>query len=65
MKITIEPTEKQTCHIEMQNPKIEVWVAGDDHDLSQVLEYLVTPALKAYGFLLDKKMIILDIDLDA
>lgn len=62
MKITIEPTEKKTCHIEMQNPKIEVWVAGDDHTLSQVLEYLVTPALKAYGFLLDEKSIIIDLD---
>jgi hypothetical protein len=62
MKITIEPTEKQSCHIEMQNPKIEVWVSGDDHNLSQVLEYLVTPALRSYGFFLDQKVIALDLD---
>jgi hypothetical protein len=50
MKIRIEPTECQGNKVECQNPKIEVWLAGDDHNLQEVIDYLVTPALKAFGY---------------
>ena len=50
MKITIEPTENKRREIELQNPKIEIWVPGDDHTLEQVVEHLVTPALRAFGY---------------
>lgn len=60
MKITIEPTDK-TQPIEIQNPKISVWIAGDDHNLCEVVEYLVIPALKAYGFMVDDGMITVDL----
>jgi len=50
MKITIEPTENHGSKIEMQNPKIEIWIPGDDHTLEEALEYLVVPALRAFGY---------------
>lgn len=50
MKIRIEPTENQGRNIECQNPKIEVWLAGDDHKLQEVIDYLVVPALRAFGY---------------
>jgi hypothetical protein len=50
MKITIEPTENHGGKIEMQNPKIAIWIPGDDHTLEEALEYLVVPALRAFGY---------------
>ena len=51
MKITIEPTENHGNKIEFQNPKVEVWIPGDDHNLQEVIDYVLTPALKAFGFM--------------
>jgi len=50
MKITIEPTDNNSHRIELQSPKIALWVPGDDHTLEQVIEHLVTPALRAFGY---------------
>ena len=50
MKITIEPTENHGRKIEMQNPKVEIWIPGDDHAMHEALEYLVVPALRAFGY---------------
>ena len=60
MKITIEPTDKSQP-IEIQNPGIAVWIAGDDHNLCEVVEYLVIPALKAYGYGISEGMITVDL----
>ena len=51
MKITIEPTANHGNKIELQNPKVEVWIPGDDHTLQEVVDYIVTPALKAFGYM--------------
>jgi len=50
MKITIEPTEDHGRKIERQSPKVELWVAGDHHSLEEVIEHLVAPALRAFGY---------------
>jgi hypothetical protein len=50
MKITIEPTANHGHKIEMQNPKVEIWIPGDDHTLEEVVEHLVAPALRAFGY---------------
>ncbi len=62
MKITIEPTEKQSPYpIQMQNPKIEIWIAGDNHSLSEVINFLVIPALNAFGYVVTQEMITIDL----
>ena len=50
MKITIEPTANHGRKIEMKNPKVEIWIPGDDHTLEEVVEHLVVPALRAFGY---------------
>jgi hypothetical protein len=50
MKITIEPTEDHNRKIERQIPKVELWVCGDHHSLEEVIEHLVVPALRAFGY---------------
>jgi len=58
MKITIEPTENQGHEIELHNPKVEVWIPGDEHSLHEVIEHIVTPALRAFGYRVDYGQII-------
>ena len=53
MKITIEPTENYGNETKPRDPKVELWVPGDDHDLDEVIEYLVVPALRAMGYRVD------------
>jgi len=62
MKIKIEPTYRKDYPIHMQNPTVEICIAGDDHSLGEVLEHLITPALKAWGFIIEEGMITLDLD---
>jgi hypothetical protein len=50
MKITIEPTENHGRKTELQNPKVEIWIPGDDHTLEEVVVCLVVPALRAFGY---------------
>ena len=54
MKIRIEPTEPQGDDIEGQNPGVEVWLAGDDHNLQEVIDHLVVPALRAFGYIISE-----------
>lgn len=54
MKITLEPTNKG----ELTNPyvgKVSIEVAGDDHNLEFLFEWMIKPALAAMGF--DEKSI--------
>jgi hypothetical protein len=60
MKITIEPTEDHGRKIEMQNPKVEIWIPGDDHTLEEVVEHLVVPALKAFGYGISEGQIVVN-----
>jgi hypothetical protein len=53
MKITIEPTANHGRKMEMQSPKVEIWIPGDDHTLEEVVEHIVTPALRAFGYRVD------------
>lgn len=62
MKITIEPTDKESFEIEMQNPTVVVTVIGDDHTLTDVMEYVVIPALKAFGYFIEPEMVTIDLN---
>ena len=57
MKITIEPTENHGRKIGSQNPTVELWVPGDDHNLEEVIDYLVVPALRAFGYSVSENQI--------
>lgn len=55
MRITIEPTEGPLDFAgsdapEFQHPKSIIELADDDLNLNEVVEYLVKPALKGFGF---------------
>jgi hypothetical protein len=50
MKITIEPTANHGREIEVQSPRVEILIQGDDHTLEEALKYLVVPALRAFGY---------------
>jgi hypothetical protein len=60
MKITLEPTANQGHKIEFQNPKIEIWIPGDDHTLEEALKYLVVPALRAFGYGVSEEQIVVN-----
>jgi len=49
MKITIEPSIDQTGE-EFPYAKVSIELPEDDRSLSDVLENLVAPALRAWGF---------------
>ena len=57
MKITIEPTENYGNEIALHNPKVEVWIPGDEHTLHEVIEHILTPALRAFGYKVDNGQI--------
>jgi len=51
MKITIEPTKDQSDEKpNMKYPVVTISVPDDDLTLPDVLEMLVEPALRAFGF---------------
>jgi len=51
MKITIEPTTDQSKEDpNMKYPFVSISFPDDDLELHDVLEMLVEPALRAYGF---------------
>jgi hypothetical protein len=60
MKITIEPTENHGRKIELQNPQVEIWIPGDDHTLEEVVEHLVVPALRAFGYVVSEGQIVVN-----
>lgn len=58
MKITIEPTNEGlggTC----PNPKVTVELPNDDYSIDEVLENLIGPALRAFGYVFDEDQITL------
>jgi len=61
MKITIEPTDKQSFDIQTQNPTVVVTVNGDDHTIKDVMECLVIPALKAFGYFIEPEMVTINL----
>jgi hypothetical protein len=51
MKITIEPTKNQSNEKpNMKHPVVTILVPDDDLTLPDVLEMLVEPALRAFGY---------------
>lgn len=52
MKITIEPTNKQPENIEDAYPQVSIALEGDYHNLQVVVDCLVVPALRAFGYLI-------------
>ena len=51
MKITIEPTKDQSNKKpNMKYPVVTISVQDDDLELPDVLEMLVEPALRAFGY---------------
>lgn len=51
MKITLTPTKKQTKKsIECYYPTVSVEVPSDNMTYSEILEFLVLPALKSQGY---------------
>ena len=57
MRITIEPT-KQGIGRKFPNPKVTLELPDDHMGLGQVIEELVVPALKAFGYLISEDQII-------
>ena len=54
MRITIEPTEdKPFPDLGRQHKRIVIECAGDDHNLYEVIDDLITPALRAWGYQLE------------
>jgi hypothetical protein len=53
MRITIEPT-KQGIGRKFPNPKVTLELPDDHMGLGQVIEELVVPALKAFGYLISE-----------
>ena len=49
MKITIEPTH-QGFGGKHPNPKVILELPSDDYSLDEVLEMLIEPALRAFGY---------------
>ena len=55
MRITLEPTTSQDGKpIDMQHARIVIDYDGEDHTLYDVIDYLVAPALKAWGYHFDR-----------
>ena len=51
MRITIEPTQNQDgLRVGEKHPAVVVTLPDDDMNLPDVLECLITPALRAYGY---------------
>jgi hypothetical protein len=51
MKITIEPTDDQSNKKKMiKYPIVSICVPDDDLELPDVLDMLVEPALRAFGY---------------
>jgi len=59
MRITIEPTH-QGLGGEYPNPKTSLEIPTDDYTIDEVLENLVTPALRAFGYLIEDGQIYFD-----
>ena len=49
MKITLEPTDVSPRY-SFRQPKVEITVETDNHDINGVLDNLIKPALIAWGF---------------
>jgi hypothetical protein len=59
MRITIEPTH-QGLGGKYPNPKAIIEIPYDDYTIDEVLENLVTPALRAFGYLIEEGQIYFD-----
>lgn len=49
MKITLQPSEDQTGE-EYPHATITIEIPGDDIEIVSVIDYLIRPALMAWGF---------------
>jgi hypothetical protein len=58
MRITIEPTH-QGVGGKHPNPKVIVELPSDDYSIDEVLENLIGPALRAFGYVFDEDHITL------
>jgi len=51
MKITLQSTVENNKTIEPTNPMVSIDIPFDDLTISEVVEYLIKPALLGYGFM--------------
>lgn len=51
MKITLQSTVENNKTIETTNPMVSIDIPFDDLTISEVVEYLIKPALLGYGFM--------------
>lgn len=61
MRITIEPTHQGLDRLN-PNPKAILEIPSDDYTIDEVLESLVIPALRAFGYIIEDGQIYFDSD---
>jgi len=59
MRITIEPTHQGLDRLN-PNPKAIIEIPSDDYTIDEALENLVTPALRAFGYIIEDGQIYFD-----